>query len=353
MNNAAPKNNPTTPASFQILRHKISEEMSLINFLVKSNELVSFLNNGAEPAGNSKLHARLLDEARALELIHLGSIYVNEKRIKNSYPQSDVEHTALKIGDHLRVHLQPRRFNTSVFVYSKIIIFEHADFIIINKPSGLPVPPTVDNAIENLVHLLSVERNEQIHVTHRLDIPTSGLMFFARNKDVQSKFNKLLLERKVKKYYRAFVSNKYSNDTPYESYPKVLTHYMQPSPRAPKNVSLKSEAGWLECRLKILSHITHTKFTELNIELLTGRPHQIRAQLSSVGYPILGDKMYGGEPLSPNTTSGEPLSLNSTSGEPFPENKLAETLPQNTDAISLESCHLAFKWNNKDYSFEI
>jgi 23S rRNA pseudouridine1911/1915/1917 synthase len=121
-------------------------------------------------------------------------------------------------------------------------------------------------------------------VTHRLDNPTEGLLLFAKNKRFQTQFNQLLKEGKIKKLYQAQVQG-----TPRWEKNTLLTHYMKPSPRGPKEVSKEKNETWAECRLNILQ----IQENQILIELLTGRTHQIRAQLSCEGFPIIGDHLYG------------------------------------------------------------
>jgi 23S rRNA pseudouridine1911/1915/1917 synthase len=214
-----------------------------------------------------------------LKLLTLGAIYFKEHRI-----QDDV--SAIK-GDYVRVHQKPRRFPVHLFKNAENLVFENNDFVVINKPSGIPTHATVDNLQENAHFLTENFLKTKLHVTHRLDVATSGLLVFAKTKEFQIFFNDLLFNRKVQKIYRALVAKTYDG-------PLELTHYMRPSPKAPKFVSLISEPGWAKCHLKILNtQQLQSGKTLLTINLTTGRTHQIRAQLSAMGYPIIGDKSYG------------------------------------------------------------
>lgn len=286
---------------------------------VSKHQIVHLKVESSSALNDFLLQKLEISNLRCDELLQLGCIYKNEKRLRPDV-KNEAKNITILPGDVLRVHQNPRRFNKKLFQYPKCLILEHADFIIINKPSGLPVPPTVDNAQENLVQFLSECRKEQLHVTHRLDIATAGLMFFARSKTAQREFNELLVNRKVSKLYRATVSGQYQGA-------KLLTHYMEQSPKAPKHVSPNEHEGWLECRLKILSN----KFdsvqnrTVLEIELLTGRTHQIRAQLAAEGHPVIGDRLYGD----------------------------VHTLTPDHECILLESYLLSFPWYGEEMNFKL
>lgn len=252
-------------------------------------------------------------------LLNLGAIYLNDKRLLGFSAE-----LLIKEQDYLRVHTLPRRFPVQLleeaFTQNKLIHFEHPDFYVIQKPSGIPVHASVDNMQENLLAFLELRLQEKLFITHRLDVPTQGLIFVARNLAAQKKFNHLLENSLVTKFYKALVHGDYQG-------PRRLTHYMQPSPRAPKNVSTEKSAGWLLCQLDILDcEPEFNSHSMLSIQLLTGRTHQIRAQLSAMGHPIVGDKSYG-----------SPVILDD----------------RKVDKIALEAYYLAFPWQDQKLSFKV
>lgn len=221
-----------------------------------------------------KKHFKCTDD-RARELLTLGSIYSNKRRI--------FEDRKLPPQSYLRLHLQPKRFPIQSVAWDRVIVAEESEFIVANKPSGIPVHATVDNAEENLLAEIRRRTGKEVFVTQRLDIPVSGLLVYAKTKAFQTKFNRWLLERKVQKWYRANIEGNVS--------PGLLTHYMEPSERSPRRVVAEPRPGWLKCELTILSAVNG----EVEIQLHSGRTHQIRVQLAAVGCPILGDTMYGGK----------------------------------------------------------
>lgn len=213
-------------------------------------------------------------------LIHLGSIYLNHSRI--------ADNVSVSSGDYLRVHTKPRRFPKGNVDFTKRIVFENDHFVVVNKVSGIPVHGSVDNIQENLQSYMEEVLKQKLYVTHRLDVPTNGLIVYAKTVEFQTAFNKLLIAREIKKIYRA----KIEGHAPAQ---KILTHYMEPSPRAPKVLSHEPKDKWQECVLEILEVKEHPKPTELRIHLHTGRTHQIRAQLGYEKSPIIGDHAYGAE----------------------------------------------------------
>lgn len=248
----------------------------------------------------------------AEDLISLGSVYVENQRCSQ---------VSLLISEktYLRVHTKPRRFPLTLFQESFCLIGENEDFVVLHKPSGLPVHGTVDNLQENFQALAEEKLQQKLLVTHRLDVPTEGLIVFAKNLEFQSAFNQLLKQKAVRKIYSAVLVGA-------EPPVGLWVHYMKPSPRAPKEVSgFAVSADWQKCELNLNSRTeinSHSYLVE--IELLTGRTHQIRAQSSALGCPVQYDVQYG-----------------------------AAAHPNRSDLISLCSQELEFKWKDQSYHFKI
>jgi 23S rRNA pseudouridine1911/1915/1917 synthase len=214
------------------------------------------------------------------ELLQLGGIYLEGARLR--------ENREIAVGAYIRIHSKPRRFPINNYSWTERIVFQDENFLVVNKPAGLPVHASVDNYLENLHMYLSAHLETELFVTHRLDVPTSGLLVIAKNRNFLALFNHLLAQRAVQKIYRARVQGLKLKEG-------LFTHYMEPSPRAPKKVSEESLPHWQECKLRLfdIQNFVDVNEQEVQVELLTGRTHQIRAQLSALGAPICGDAMYG------------------------------------------------------------
>lgn len=241
-------------------------------------------------------------------LLQLGAIYVNnERQIKDKLIAADT---------HLRVHTKPRRYNCD-YKWSDLIIFENDFCLVLNKPSGIPSHPAVDNALENSLTQTSLARHYPLFVTHRLDTLTSGLIVYGKKPAFVKSFNIQLQERSIQKKYVALVETA-------EELPKKLTHYMNPAPGTPKKLSETPMNDWSICELEILDQKKISeKLSWVKINLLTGKTHQIRAQLSQLYAPIMGDTLYG---------SQSPFHIN---------------------AITLRSCEIEFKCNDVLLKFNV
>jgi len=264
------------------------------------------------------------NEALARELIAFGAVY--HKPIDTPAamkPRRLVQiHTQLQEGDILRVHTHPRRFPNAVMsgeYWRSRIIADEAEYIVLNKPRGVPVHASVDNLFENaLEQLTRATAAERLWPPHRLDVDTHGLMVLSKSKQFATDFHQL---GKVRKLYKATVAcnqhpfdylitqpsaSLYFPDSSTEEHtpPSIqLVHWQQPGKRAPRLFTTEPEADhesagkwdaqWKECKLRIHEcGSVGGNAWELSLELLTGRTHQIRGQLGQVGLPVLGDAVY-------------------------------------------------------------
>ncbi|MFN0276675.1 MAG: RluA family pseudouridine synthase [Chitinophagales bacterium] len=171
------------------------------------------------------------------------------------------------------------------------ILFEDADLLIINKPSGLQVErdkwgyASVEENAEK--YLLEKQKKIYVGIVHRIDRPVSGVLLLAKKKSVLLKLNDQFREKQVKKTYYGIVSGKPGNKT------GKLFHWIK---RDAENklalVSTKKSTGAFYCELNY--EIVSEKENKILLRLtpVTGKFHQIRAQLSYIGCPIVGDKQY-------------------------------------------------------------
>ena len=195
------------------------------------------------------------------------------------------------------------------------ILYEDSDLLVLHKGTGIPSVPhstdetetAVGSALAHCPTISGIGRGGlEPGILHRLDTETSGLLVFAKTESEFMRLQQLWRERKIRKFYRARVK---------QSATKSIQHYC--APLAPmtieyplahseksrkKMLALKKSPSHQKIRGNPLPAITQIlsiqvlpdSTSELEIELITGVMHQIRCHLSSLGWPILGDKLYGG-----------------------------------------------------------
>lgn len=175
------------------------------------------------------------------------------------------------------------------------IIYEDNDIIVVDKPAGMAVQSasasSVDVESELKSYMSKTSGIPQIFVIHRLDQPVSGLVVFAKNNAAAAKLSKAVSGDGMKKIYHARV---------YKVPPKEeaeLVDYVTIDKRTKiaqvVSSSLKGQKDVKEARLSYRVLKSYENEALLEVTLETGRFHQIRVQLSHMGYPILGDKKYG------------------------------------------------------------
>ena len=175
------------------------------------------------------------------------------------------------------------------------ILFEDNHLLIVNKKSGdiVQADKTGDKPLSEVIKEYIKEKYNKpgevfLGVIHRLDRPTSGIIIFARTSKALERLNKMLRERNVSKTYWAVIKNNPKNTK------DTLIHFLKKNPKNNKSTVFKKEA---EGSKKAILHYTIIKnlknYSLLEIDLETGRHHQIRAQLSFIGSPIKGDLKYG------------------------------------------------------------
>lgn len=175
------------------------------------------------------------------------------------------------------------------------ILYEDNHFIIINKyPSQIVQgdksgdEPLSEQIKKYLKKKYKKPGNVFCGVVHRLDRPVSGALIFARTSKALTRMNELIKNREIQKTYWAIVK------TPPPDLKGHLIHYINRNPKKNKSfIVSKSTPGAKRAEL-IYTYLQNSeKYHLLEIELLTGRHHQIRAQLSYIGCPIKGDMKYG------------------------------------------------------------
>lgn len=182
------------------------------------------------------------------------------------------------------------------------IVFEDNHLIVINKKSSEIVQgdKTGDMPLSEKVKNFIKQRDNKpgnvfCGVCHRLDRPVSGIVIFAKTSKALSRMNELFRDKTIQKTYWAVVKNKPPHQT------ERLTHYLIKNEQTNKSKAYNEERnGTLKAELAYTLIASIANYHLLEINLFTGRHHQIRAQLSAIGCPIKGDLKYGYDRSNPN-----------------------------------------------------
>jgi 23S rRNA pseudouridine1911/1915/1917 synthase len=182
------------------------------------------------------------------------------------------------------------------------VIHEDNHLIVVNKRVGDIVQgdKTGDKPLSDVVKEYIKEKYNKpgevfLGVVHRLDRPTTGIVVFARTSKALSRMNELFSNRETQKTYWAVVKNK-----PEKSQDK-LVHYIKRNEKkntSKAHINEVPDSKLASLEYKIIKELTN--YTALEIELHTGRHHQIRAQLAAIGSPIKGDLKYGFDRSNPD-----------------------------------------------------
>ena len=219
------------------------------------------------------------------KIIRQNKIKVNKKKIKSSY--------RLKAGDiievfdiskfkptnkEIKIKYKPQK--KELGKYEDYVIEDNENFMVINKPSGVPVQSGT-KSFKNLTDILKDSKyfeNSKPFIVHRIDKDTSGILIIAKNRKFAQLFTSLFRIRKIHKTYLALVYGKVSSSI--KTMRDELIYFENNKKTLQKAIS----------NLRVIKSNDGYSYLELNP--ITGRKHQLRKQLLAIGNPIIGDDKY-------------------------------------------------------------
>ena len=224
------------------------------------------------------------------------NVLVNDKETKNSY--------ILKTDDTITVNFETnQQFEIKPENIPIEILYEDEHMAVINKPSGMLTHPTSKETTGTLVNALLFHFKGKLSnsngiqrpgIVHRLDRNTSGLLMIAKTNEAYDFLKKQMQNHEIEKKYYALVCGNIDNDE------GTIRTNIGRHPSKPEKMAVVPDGKPSVTHYKVLERFnTHTL---LDINLETGRTHQIRVHMSYIHHPIVNDTMYGGSKLPVKTT---------------------------------------------------
>lgn len=227
--------------------------------------------------------------------IKSGNVLLNGESVKVSQiiKVEDVVESSFENADEIAIEPENIRLD---------IVYEDAEMLVVNKPTGMLTHPTSVEKTGTLVNALLFKYKDSLSdcngknrpgIVHRLDRNTSGLLMVAKTNDAYEHLKAQIQARTVEKKYYAVVCGDIKDDS------GTIETNMGRHPTKPEKMAVTRDGKHAVTHYKVLERLNG--FTLLEIGLETGRTHQIRVHMAYINRPILNDTMYGGSKLPVKT----------------------------------------------------
>lgn len=227
-----------------------------------------------------------LSRSRIAALIQEGALHVNgDAVIKPSFKVEEGQRIVLQMPQVRSVDIIPQNIPLD-------ILYQDSDVVVVNKPCGMVVHPAAGNEDHTLVNALlyhvrdlsGIGGEMRPGIVHRLDKDTSGLILIAKNDRAHVALSEQFKARTMEKHYRAVAFGSFREEHGLIDAP-ISRH-----PVDRKKMAIVADGKPSQTEWSVVSRLKGA--TYLDVHLLTGRTHQIRVHMHSVGHPLLGDRIY-------------------------------------------------------------
>ena len=222
------------------------------------------------------------------KLIKDGEVLVNGKNVKTGYQLSKGDEVSVNIPEPKELDVEPQKMDLD-------IVYEDDDVILINKPKGMVVHPAPGHTTDTLVNGLLYHCKDNLSgingvarpgIVHRIDRDTTGILIVCKNDMSHNSIAAQLKEHSINRRYRALVHGNLKDDT------GTIEGPIGRHPIDRKKMAINERNG-----KPAVTHYTVLErfgnYTLIECKLETGRTHQIRVHMTSIGHPLVGDEVYG------------------------------------------------------------